>query len=76
MHTYEILYLGQNPPFGNPAYAPDTARFMPIRKAEPQIVHSKVKVSKNNCILAKTSHALSSLLDTSEDKQQEPTIDP
>ena len=24
MHTYEILYLGQNPPFGNPAYAPVT----------------------------------------------------
>ena len=22
VHTYEILYLGQNPPFGNPTYAP------------------------------------------------------
>ena len=28
VHTYEILYLGQNPPFGNPAYAPDNVIFL------------------------------------------------
>ena len=47
-----------------------------IRKAEPQIVHSKVKVSKNNSISAKKLRIISSLFDTTEDKQQEPTIDP
>ena len=44
---------------------------MPIRKAGPQTVHSEVKVSKNN---SHTSHALSSLLDTSEDEHIESAI--
>ena len=47
---------------------------MPIRKAGPQTVHSKVKVSKAIHILVKTSHALSSLLDTSEDEHIETAI--
>ena len=44
---------------------------MPIRKAGPQTVHSEVKVSKNNL---HTSHALISLLDTSEDEHIESAI--
>ena len=43
---------------------------MPIRKAGPQTVHSKVK----SHILVKTSHALSSLLDISEDEHTESAI--
>ena len=44
---------------------------MLIRKAGPQIIHSKVKTTH---ILVKTSHALSSLLDTSEDEHIESDI--
>ena len=43
----------------------------------PQTVHSKVKVSKNNShTIVKTSHALSSLLDTSEDEHIESLLMP
>ena len=44
---------------------------MPIRKAGSQTVHSKVKVSKNNSHTSKNKHALSSLLDISEDEHTE-----
>ena len=47
---------------------------MPIRKAGPQTVHSKVKQVKITHILVKTSHALSSLLDISEDEHNESAI--
>ena len=47
---------------------------MPIRKAGPQTVHSKVKLVKITHILVKTSHALSSLLDISEDEHAESAI--
>ena len=39
IHVYtapavEILYLGQNPPFGNPAYAPDSTMIKTTEQAE------------------------------------------
>ena len=48
---------------------------MPIRKAGPQTVHSKVtEVSKNNSHTSKNKSCISSLLDISEDEPTESAI--